>query len=116
MGLQKHIMKVKHLFFGTLIFTGLAGCMVEPPKPKPLNGVIINHSGKTIDNIYIQDCQAANTDEWSTLLEGPLASGKQIEIQLVRPCMNLKAVDQEGKDIGKQWGIKNTYPFMWKIR
>lgn len=112
-------MDFKILVLGIIIL-GLVGCAPAPTptstfQPKPFNASIFNYSNSTIETIHFQDCDSASND-WSIFSDQPLLQQKSIELPLTRSCINLKALDKNGKEIGKQWGIKKLYPFLWQIR
>lgn len=98
-----------------VIVSALFGCASTPIEYKPITAYISNLSNTTIEMIYFQDCDAAS-NEWGVLVDQSLPSGKSIEIPLTHPCINLRAINRDGKEIGKQWRVKNTYPFSWYIR
>jgi len=105
----------KKISFISIIFGVLTACATPVEIPNVINATISNHSNTTIENIYFQQCSDTE-NMWQSFSNGPINAQEQIEIPLMYSCINLKAVDKNGKTVAKQWNIKNQYPFSWKIR
>lgn len=106
---------IRLLSYGALISI-LYGCATPPPAAPPVfYAVITNGSSNTISQLQYQDCQS-DPNTWYVFHNQPIARGARVDLQLTRPCMNLRALNTEQKEVGQQWAIKNIYPFSWYIR
>jgi hypothetical protein len=99
-----------------VVVSVLAGCAAAPPAVRPPQKArVVNLSGKTIAQVQYQPC-GEDENTWLAFYELPLESGKYTEIPLEHLCINLRAMSVDQKEIGRQWEVKNTFPFNWTIR
>ena len=102
------------MYVSMLVF--LTACSVAPPAPPPpMNAKISNYSGKDVQRLLYQEC-GSEPNTWQLYVKEPIESGYTIETALRYPCINLRAITADQQEIGRQWAVKNTFPFTWVIK
>jgi hypothetical protein len=81
----------------------------------PVMAKVSNVSGKTINSITYQPCDAGG-DTWSPVPVGTIASGGSATFDIPASCVNLQAFYADGRLAGSQSGVRRDFPLSWVIR
>lgn len=109
-------MRLMQIFMISAMSIFVFGCATPQVTHTALNAKIYNYSGDTIEKVYFQPCNSDENLMWEIFVDTPLKNYSHAEVPLTQSCINLKAVDKQGKIVAKQWSIKKTYPFLWQIK
>lgn len=94
---------------------GMAGC-ARPPAPRtPLVLSVANHLGRTIAEIRRKDCSEAESS-LAALAESRIASGETRRFELPPSCVDLIAIDERGRVVGEQRGLRMLPGATWVLR
>jgi hypothetical protein len=94
----------------------LAGCATSTNyvAPLPVEATITNYTGKSIARVEYQTCGSA-PESWSALGMGAVPSGGSSKFDLPAPCVNLRALADDGRVVGTQTGVRRDFPFKWTV-
>lgn len=101
------------LFLAAIIGTVLAAC--SDPVPPPEVMFIRNRLGRPITEIQHRPCGGGEEAFVSVPIEGGIPPGGLYQLPLMAGCVDLRAVDQEGRVVGEQHDLRMMAGARWRI-